>query len=250
MPALDFAFTPWTDVEARLTRPTVAVLPLGAVEQHGAHLPLTVDADLALGVARAIADPLDALLLPAMPYGDAWNNAAYPGTLSLSPATLRAAITDIGKGLQEMGVSSLILLNGHFGNHEPMLLAARDLAGGGLPCLHLDYPGLAALAEKHCDSTPAAPHFYHADEVETSMMLALRPDAVRMADAAPSYPTFPATFGAEPMQLRSFNPSGVFGDPRPATANKGRAFIEGIAANAAPIIAAFLHRHGIAAIEP
>ncbi|ARO14176.1 creatinine amidohydrolase [Ketogulonicigenium robustum] len=245
MPALDFATTPWTEVEARLARPTLAVLPLGAVEQHGAHLPLTVDADLALGVARAIADPLDALLLPAMPYGDAWNNAAYPGTLSLSPATLQAAIVDIGEGLRQMGVAGLIILNGHFGNHEPMLLAARRLSDAGLPCLHLDYPGLGDLAAVHCDSTPAAPHFYHADEVETSMMLALRPDAVRMEAAAPSYPTFPPLFGSIPMQLREFNPTGVFGDPRPATAEKGHAFIAGIAANTAPIISAFLHRNGL-----
>ncbi len=237
----DFSTATWPDVDA-IARGGLAILPVGACEQHGPHLPLTTDADLALGVARAIAARTGAMVLPVLPYGDAWNNEAFPGTLSISPATLRAVIEDIGGWLIRMGLRAMVTLNGHFGNREPIALAARTLAARGLPVLHLDYPGQEALAATHCDSPPAGPGFFHADEVETAMMLALRPEAVRMGLAEAEYPVFPPTFGAEPMQLREFAASGVFGDPRPATAAKGRALIDGIAANALPLIAAFLAR--------
>lgn len=241
----DFARSAWPAIDAAVQQGSLAVLAIGACEQHGAHLPLTTDTDMAHGVAQRIAAGLDGLLLPPITYGDAWNNEAFTGTLSLSPATLRAVIEDIGQGVRRMGARGLVIINGHFGNREPIALAARALCSAGLPVLHLDYPGMEALAGKICDSTPAAPGFYHADEVETAIMLALRPEAVDMGLAAPEYPTFPPTFGLEPMQLRDFVTSGVFGDPRPATAAKGEALIEGIVAESLRLVARWRERHGV-----
>ena len=243
--ALDFARTSWPDVATALERGALAVLAVGACEQHGAHLPLTTDTDLAQGVAGRIATALDALLLPPIAYGDAWNNEAFAGTLSLSPATLRAVVEDLGQGLHRMGGGGLVVINGHFGNREPIALAARTLVQGGLKVIHLDYPRLEALAGEICDSQPAGPGFYHADEVETAMMLALRPLAVDMDRAEPDYPTFPPTLGVEPMQLREFASSGVFGDPRPATAEKGELLLAGIVAESLRLIALWRARHGI-----
>lgn len=218
----------WPEIEAAIADGLIAVLPVGALEQHGAHLPLTTDTVLASGVARGLADATGALLLPAIAYGDAWTAEGWAGTLSLSPETLRAAVIDIGRGLHRMGIRGLVTLNGHFGNREPIALAARTLSEEGFRVLHLDYPKLEALAAEVCDSEPAGPGFYHADEVETSMMLALAPDSVRLDRAAPEYPQFPETFGLEPMQLSVFNRSGVFGDPTPATAEKGERLLAGI----------------------
>lgn len=231
MAAIDLAKASWRDAGEAITRGAWAVLPVGALEQHGYHLPLTVDTDLAAGVARGIADALDALLLPAIAYGDAWSSSSFLGTISLKPDTLRAIVLDIGRELKRMGVPVLVTLNGHFGNKEPIALAARQLRDEGLRVIHLDYPGLEALAAAICDSAPAGPGFFHADEVETSMMLALRPDSVHLEKAVAEYPTFPAGFGIEPMQLGDFNQSGVFGDPCPSTADKGRRLIDGIVAN-------------------
>ncbi len=245
MTAISLASASWPDVAEKVATGTLAVLPIGACEQHGAHLPLTTDTDMASGVADRIAGELDALLLPAIPYGDAWTASAYPGTISLRPATLQAVLEDIGHDLLRTGVRGLIFINGHFGNREPMLLAARTLVTAGLPVCHLDYPGLSDLAASICESVPAAAGFYHADEVETSIMLALTPDTVDMSRAAPFYPSFPATFGAEPLQFRDFNPSGIFGDPQPATAGKGEALLTGIVANSLEIVAAWRSRHGI-----
>ena len=224
----------------------LAVLAIGAVEQHGAHLPLVTDTVLAHGVARRVARELGAWLLPPLAYGDAWNNEGLAGTLSLSPETLRATIEDIGRGLRRMGFAGLVIINGHFGNREPIALAARRLVTeGGLKVMHLDYPRLEQFAAEVASSKPAGPGFYHADEVETSMMLALAPDTVRMHEAAPEYPDFPETFGLEPMHLSSFNHSGVFGDPRPATAEKGEALIGRIVAETLRLIAIWRGKHGV-----
>ena len=243
--AIDMSKVSWPDVAEAVATGVWAVLPVGAVEQHGAHLPLTTDADLAAGVARGVADGLGALLLPAIAYGDAWNNSGFPGTLSLSPDTLRAVVLDLGRELKRIGVPVLVTVNGHFGNREPIALAARQLDAEGLKVLHLDYPRLEALAAEICDSDPAGPGFFHADEVETAMMLALRPDSVRMDKAEPEYPEFPESFGMEPMQLNAFNRSGVFGDPRPASADKGRALIDGIVAESLHIAGIFRAHHGL-----
>lgn len=243
---LDAATASWEDVAAGIAGGLIAILPVGAVEQHGPHLPLLTDTVLAAGVARRIAEGLEAaLLLPAIAYGDAWTAEGWAGTLSLSPDTLRATVLDLGRGLHRMGVRGLVTVNGHFGNREPIGLAARALSEQGFPVLHLDYPHLEALAAEHMESAPAGPGFYHADEVETSMMLALAPDSVRLDRAAPEYPDFPALFGSEPMKLSAFNRSGVFGDPRPATAAKGEALIAGIAAASLKLIETWRREHSL-----
>ena len=242
---LDAASASWEDVAAAITKGLIGVLPVGAVEQHGAHLPLLTDTVMASGVARRIAEGCDGLLLPAIAYGDAWTTEGWAGTLSLSPETLRLTVLDIGRGLMRMGVKGLVTVNGHFGNREPIALAARALGEAGFPVLHLDYPRLEALAGEVMESKPAGPGFYHADEVETSIMLALAPETVRMEKAAPEYPEFPELFGMEPMQLSVFNRSGVFGDPRPATAAKGEAMIAGIAAESVRLIGLWRGQRGI-----
>ena len=243
---LDTASASWPEVEAAVKAGVIAVLSVGAVEQHGAHLPLLTDTVLASGIARRIAEELPGLLLPPIAYGDAWNNEGFVGTLSISPDTLRATLEDIGRGLSRIGVKGLVVINGHFGNREPIALAARRLVTElALPVLHLDYPKLEAFASEVCESEPAGPGFYHADEVETSMMLALAPDTVKMDRAAPEYPVFPETFGLEPMLLSAFNRSGVFGDPRPATAMKGEALIGKIVAESLRLAGVWRGRHGI-----
>lgn len=242
---LDVAKASWVEVKAAADRGVLAVLAVGAVEQHGAHLPLLTDTVLAAGVARRIAQGLDALLLPPIAYGDAWNNEGFAGTLSLSPETLRAVVEDLGLGLHRIGIKGLVTINGHFGNREPIALAARTLSELGLPVLHLDYPKLEVFAGEVCDSEPAGIHFYHADEVETSMMLALAAETVSMDKATPEYPAFPETFGLEPMQLSTFNRSGVFGDPRPATAEKGEALIGKIVEESLRLAAIWKTRHSL-----
>ena len=109
--------------------------------------------------------------------------------------------------------------------------------------LYLDYPGLEAAAAEYCVSKPAGPGFYHADEVETSMLLALAPETVRMELATAEYPDFPPTFGAEPMLLSAFNRSGVFGDPRGASAETGEKIISRIVDESARLVGLWREAH-------
>ena len=226
---LDSARASWQEIDA--ARGLIALLPVGALEQHGPHLPLDTDTVLATGVARRIADRIGGWLLPAIGYGEAWSAEGWPGTISLSADTLRRSIEDIAHGMKRIGVAGVVTVNGHFGNRAPIAAAHYPL-----PALHLDYPGLEEAAAEFCASAPAGPGFYHADEVETSMMLALAPEAVRMERAVAEYPVFPADFGTRPMQLREFNSSGVFGDPRAATVATGEKIIDRIVRDSLSLI--------------
>lgn len=229
---LDSSRVSWPEIDA--ASGVIAVLPVGALEQHGPHLPLDTDTVLATGVARRIATEVGGWLLPAIGYGEAWSAEDWPGTISLSAETLQRTIENIARGVKRIGSLGLVTVNGHFGNRAPIARARL-----GLPALHLDYPGLEAAAAEFCTSTPAGPGFYHADEVETSMMLAFAPEAVRMDRAVAEYPAFPDSFGSKPIQLRSFNSSGVFGDPRPATAETGEKIIARIVAESVRAIEAW-----------
>ena len=238
---LDMIVATWPEARDYIKQHPIAVMATGALEQHGPHLPLATDTVMASALARRIAERVGALLLPAMPFGDAWNNSGFAGTISLSPETVAAIAADIGRSLQDGGVRALVVVNGHFGNRAPLELAARQLlAERQFPVLVLDYPGLEQLAQAICDSKPAAPSFYHADEFETSVMLALMPGAVHMARAAAEYPNFPATYGAEPIPLHTFCKTGVFGDPTPATAIKGGRLMDGLTEASLRIVEAFL----------
>lgn len=236
----------WPEVLIKIDQGSIAFLAFGAQEQHGPHLPINTDTVLASGLARRLADEFEALLLPPIAYGDAWNNTGFPGTLSLSPETVQALLLDIGRGLQAQGILALVVVNGHFGNRAPLELAARRLVTQDrLPVMILDYPGLERLAAEICSTEPAAPTFYHADEVETSLMLLLDPSRVRMERAAAEYPHFPPTFGSEPIRLDTFCHSGVFGDPRSATAKKGAFLLAGLVDECIKLVRLFLVSHNI-----
>lgn len=231
------ATSPEADAAAQLGRP--AVLPFGAHEQHGPHLPLSTDTIMSSEVARRVADALGGWLLPAIPYGYTWVNQGFPGTLSLSFDTVRAITVDLCTNLRRSGFGCLIVINGDFGNQAALHQAARDV-GPGFPVLVLDYPGLDEAAAQVCDTTPAGRGFYHADEVETSILLALHPEWVHLDRAVVSYPRMPDTIGTTPIPVERLSPSGVFGDPRPATPAKGAELLRLLADRCILVAHAFL----------
>lgn len=240
---LDAGRATWVEFEEGVKRGAVAILPFGAMEQHGLHLPLSTDTVMATGLASLLADELDAMLLPPIAFGEAWSSSGFPGTICLSPSTVHALVVDIGSSLADAGVKGLIIVNGHFGNRAPLELAVRELLiRKSYPVLLLDYPGLEEAAGEICESKPAAPSFYHADEFETSVMLALQPEDVQMDKARAEYPEFPVTWGAEPIRLDTFCRTGVFGDPRPATAEKGEQLLLSLVAHSLPVVRAFLRQ--------
>lgn len=232
--------SPWTDVAAAFAAaPTLAYLPFGALEQHGPHLPLSTDTLTAQFVAAALAERDGGVLLPSVPYGDTWNNAGYPGTISLRASTVIAIATDIGEALRTAGAAGLVIVNGDWGNRQPLYTATRALLDASFPTITLDYPGMDAAIAQTIDSRAAAPGLHHAEEVETSIMLALAPGDVHVDRYVSCYPDFPADFGIRPMHLDGFSPSGVFGDPSAATAAKGRAILDATIDESARVVTAF-----------
>jgi creatinine amidohydrolase len=238
---LDGRTAAWPEVAELAGRGCVAVLPFGAFEQHGPHMPLSTDTIMAEELARRLASAAGALLLPPVHYGETSGNAGFPGTISLSFDTVRHLALDICASLRGSGVAGLVIVNGDFGNQAPLKLAAREAREQlGYPVLMIDYPGLAEIATEVSESAPAGHGFYHADEVETSMVLAIEPEAVKMDRARAEYPQFPPAYGAVPIPLHEISKSGVFGDPRGATAEKGTRILDAITGRAWTIVESFL----------
>jgi creatinine amidohydrolase len=225
---------------------TVAVLPVAATEQHGPHLPLCVDSALADGVIAAalphLPPDLRVLFLPTQAVGFSPEHLRFPGTLSLSADTLMRLWTEIGEGVARAGVRKLVLLNGHGGQVGAMDLVARDLrARCGLLVYSASWFSLplpAAVSELF----PPQEHRFgiHAGDIETSMMLALRPRLVDMA-AARDFPSTSQDRAARyaligdgrsaklGWQMQDYNPAGAVGNAAAATAAKGAAVIDAAA---------------------
>jgi creatinine amidohydrolase len=238
---LDGRTATWLQVEAHIRQGCVAVLPFGAFEQHGPHMPLSTDTIMAQELARRLASAADALLLPPVHYGETSGNNGFPGTISLGFDTVRHIALDICTSLRDARVAGLVVVNGDYGNQAPLKLAAREARDQfGYPVLVIDYPGLAEVAAEISQTPPAGRGFYHADEVETSMVLAIEPAAVQMEEARAEYPHFPPTYGATPIPLREISKSGVFGDPRRATAEKGEQILDALTERAWCVMESFV----------
>jgi creatinine amidohydrolase/Fe(II)-dependent formamide hydrolase-like protein/ribosomal protein S18 acetylase RimI-like enzyme len=218
----------------------ICVLPVGAFEQHAAHLPLDTDNIMAEFYARLIAEDLDAALLPALRFATSLEHTGFRGSISLRPETLMQVIRDLADVIEGQGFRILIVVNNHGGNHC-LVPVIRDInrADRPLKILMMGHPGgfagpgAADGRERGLD--------IHAGERETSIMLAVRPDLVRSAQAIESSVARTAPDEAEDHPLRQadlttfgighFNPKGAIGDPRLASAEKGQAALDSIRAN-------------------
>ena len=205
------------------TRPcTTAVLPVGAVEQHGRHLPFGTDLMLAEAVATPIAEKLGAYLLPAVAISASIEHRKAKGTVYLRAQTLTSVIGDIAASLQDSGFSRLVIVNFHGGNWilKPAVRELnRDRPGFRVVLLHPDLP-VAVAKEIFEHSTGDV----HAGEFETSLMLHLYPSHVRAIPrgGARTFPPQPLLDYFDSTQLTE---EGYWGWPEAATAAKGeRAF--------------------------
>ena len=226
---------------------TIAVLPVAATEQHGPHLPLSVDTDLVDGVVAASLPHLPAdlpvLFLPTQAVGFSPEHARFAGTLTLKSETIVRLWTDIGESVAASGVRKLVLFNAHGGQVSVMDLVARDLRARldmlvysvswfNLPLHDANGQDVNALF------SPQEHRFgVHAGEVETSMMRALRPELVRM-DAAQNFRStsqdraerFDILGNGRSAKLgwmmQDYNPHGAAGNAAAATAEQGHAVLD------------------------
>ncbi len=222
---------------------TVAVLPVAATEQHGPHLPLSVDQTLVDGVIHAALPhlPVDVpvLFLPTQAVGYSPEHAAFAGTLTLSSATVMNTWIELGECVARTGVKKLVLFNSHGGQVSLMDIVARELRNRcGMLVYSSSWYNLP-LGEAVDGLFSAEEHRFgiHAGDSETSMMLALRPQYVAMAqarnfvsasqDRATRYPVLGNGKSAKlGWAMQDYNPAGAVGNAAAATADKGRTVVE------------------------
>ena len=242
----------WADLKspdfANLDRARcIAVLPLAAIEQHGPHLPLNVDATIVEGVIAAtlpqLPSDLPVLFLPTQAFGLSPEHAAFAGTLTLKAETVIRLWTDLAESVAATGVKKLVLLNSHGGQVGLLDVVARDLRERlGLLVYSVNWFNLPLLDKRGASISnlfSAEEHRFgiHAGEIETSMMLALKPDQVHMAsaqnfrstaqDRAENFPILGDGKSAKlAWQMQDYNPHGAVGNAAAATAEKGRAVLD------------------------
>jgi creatinine amidohydrolase/Fe(II)-dependent formamide hydrolase-like protein len=220
---------PWPEIQQRLKVIDIAILPVGAIAQHGPHLPLDTknynSTYLAHKVALSCSSPKP-LILPTIPYGVSYHHDEFPGTLSVSSNTLLNLIYDVGINAARSGVKKLVILNSHSGNIPVLNDAAQRISrdAGIFVCVDSGESSRAdiyAMAETRND--------VHAGEIETSRSLAVRPQLVRLSNAAKTTPQFTNRYLAFTSQrdiswytfTKKITPTGIIGDPTHATAEKG-----------------------------
>ncbi len=204
---------------AGLERTRTVLLPVGATEEHGPHLPLGTDTLMAETVGRRITGRRPIFIAPAIPYGVCRSTSGHPGTLGISTATLRALIIDVVQSLYRQGLRNVIILTGHAGGtHTATLLDAGEELLTLLPELRIAVLTEYTLAAKSGLEIIETRDDAHAGEIETSRLLHSHPQLVQ-GSAPREYPTFPA--GILVRDKRRYWPGGVWGDPTLATAEKG-----------------------------
>ncbi|SDZ61411.1 creatinine amidohydrolase [Evansella caseinilytica] len=205
----------------------VAILPVGAVEAHGPHLPLGTDNVLAERLAGRLAEQVDALVLPILPYGQVWSLRHFPGSITIRNQSLIDIVVDIGKSLYTQGIELFVIVNGHLGNGTALKEAARELydACPELKVVYLFYPGMQKAAKKVRETPALHDAYFHACELETSFMLYLAPEYVNMAQAICDMPDIPVSADATPTPWEEFTSTAVLGDATAAKEEKGEFII-------------------------
>ena len=204
-----------------------AILPIGSLEQHGAHLPISTDSLIVERVAKMVAEITGAFVLPVLPYGVSFEHKPM-FNISIRHTVLSSIISDACISLAENGIKQIVLLNGHHGNFGALQYISQDLQG--------KVPTLVRLHTIHYWQM-LDHEFDHAGMVETSLMLAIAPDLVKMKLAEPSSKKLSKSkiaYGSltnVPGSFPRITGNGVWGDPRNASEAKGKEWLEQIASN-------------------
>ena len=221
----------WDRVAARIENGAAAILPIGAgAKEHGFHLPMNTDQIQAEWLAACIASEIDALIWPTLTYGYYPAFVNYAGSLTLSADTFIAVLSELIDGLAGMGMGDILVVDTGISTLAPVAKAVAD-SGPDTRAHHIkvhDGPRYGAAIAELCEQENG----FHADEMETSRMLALAPAQVDMSRATAS----PSGKGGGPGPLTphdsssiNFSPSGSWGNPTLATAKKGEALLAAMA---------------------
>ncbi len=240
----------WPEIREAVAQNRVAVLPVGTVEQHGPHLPLVTDVLTASELSRLAVEriPSEAVLLPPVYYSFNEHHMDFPGTIAVEGPTIINYVTDIGISLARHGFRKILIVNGH-GSNVPFLdIVARNITNRtDAICAMVPWWNLVPrelFAELRESEFPGG--MAHGCELETSIVLNLRPDLVQMDKAEKEISFAKTEFFYWDLQAPSpvffqewfsrYSRTGTVGDPTKATATKGRRFVEAVAVRLASLI--------------
>ena len=249
--ARQFAYLTWKQVEAIPKADALLILPTAAIEQHGHHLPLATDTlinNLLLGKALArLPAEAPVYALPPVCYGKSNEHLGFPGTLSVSAATFMAVLRDLGASIAASGFRRVCLYNTHGGNSSLVDVMARDLRA------EFNLRTFCLFGSAGAPFTGISPqektYGFHAGEIETAFLLSATPELVHpdqytanyIADLARPDLLLPENASATFSWLtRDIAPSGVMGDPRPASAENGARWVEEASTKIAAALEAML----------
>jgi creatinine amidohydrolase len=262
----------WEQIEPLAVPETVVIVPTAAIEQHGRHLPIETDCRIVESVsqraAEQVADRINVLVTPPVAFGVSGYHMGFAGTLTLTMGTFITVVEEICESLVHHGFQRIVVLNGHGGNHDPIKIAARNVADRtGVAVMAGSYWNLAAddLAPFQDSEVDAIPG--HACGFETACMMALRPDRVRPdamrpggPDASSRGPYFTKRLRKEPLmhlpqQAGVVSPDGWAADPTKGTQENGEKYLELVVARLAdflldvasrePVTAPFAYQPGV-----
>ena len=226
-PAVLLETLSWDEAEHILTPDTVVVIALGAEsKEHGRHLQLNNDFLMAEYLKKRVlaSAPQNVVVAPTINYSFYPAFLEYPGSTSLSMDTARAMITDVIRSLAHYGPRRFYILNTGISTLRPLVQAATDLAKDGIILHYTDLTRDDPVEKKVRQSGGT-----HADEIETSMMLYIAPESVRMKKAIRDLnPNQPGGLTRDPQGKGTYSPTGAWGDPTLATREKGQAVTESL----------------------
>jgi creatinine amidohydrolase len=225
-----------TDYDLRITLKKIkrAIIPVGSLEQHGAHLPVSTDSLIAEYIARLLAEKIGAFVLPVISYGVSFEHKPM-FNVSIHHSTLSTMLCDTCISLAENKIREIIILNGHHGNTGAIQYIPQEVQSKR-PAIDVN---IYILHYWHM----MKPDFDHAGEVETSLVLAIAPELVHMDRARPNSKSLSKSRAAyssltnTPGSFPKITGNGVWGDPMRATASKGDKLIKEIIANLTRTIA-------------
>ncbi|MDG5820850.1 creatininase family protein [Natronococcus sp. A-GB7] len=229
----------WREIEDALESTSTLLLPVGTTEQHGHHLPLGVDVYMPEAIGERVAERSPALLAPPIWYGVSPHHTFKPGTFTLSSETFQRYVTDVCASAGRWGIESVVLLNGHYLAQDPELeIVVRELRSEhGIEAFHAPLVELFAEVAEEIRTGEVS---FHASEFETSIMLELFPELVRMDRAErvdPPRESLPLTdydalgdnkvgWSLTAEDMDELTPTGNIGDPTVATAETGAALVD------------------------
>ncbi|GAA0732660.1 creatininase family protein [Clostridium oceanicum] len=227
------------DISKVIKEKKVALLPIGAVEAHGPHLPLGTDSILAENLSYKVCKKINGLVLPTLYYSQVWSLGNFKGTIGISTTTLKVLIKEIIKEVHRNEFKIVAIINTHLGNLTAIKEAARE-AMKELPedfkIFYFTYPGADKVISEVMDSSKFHKGFFHADEIETSYMLYLAKEYVDMDKAVNGNPKVSENMEFTPMRWDLFTETAVMGDATLATEKKGEIVIENVINNITKVL--------------